>query len=310
MIFLPKDFIETDEGFIFAVVAHGIEQGKVLCFLRYIKLDESWIKVDTDQANELLKEQCPSYLYYSALLDAKLHAVAIDKIIKHYQPRERLQYILNKRQYDEIELDLIQLCDLLQEIGMDLSHIGITGSLLVGVQKQSSDIDLICYGRDVFHQCRASVAKLIRQNKLQDLTEEEWISSYNRRSCHLSFSEYVWHERRKGNKALINGRKVDLNFIDDTSNTDTMSYQKCGMITLQCLVMDDTYAFDYPAVFKVCHGEYDSIVCFTATYTGQAIAGEMIEVSGKIEQTLEGLKRIVVGSSREAIGEYIKVIHA
>ena len=150
---------------------------------------------------------------------------------------------------------------------------------------------------------------MLFRSKLQDLQEEEWLSSYNRRSCYLSFSEYVWHERRKGNKALINERKIDLNFIGDAPNTDTVSYQKSGVITLQCLVVDDTYAFDYPAVFKISHEEYEAIVCFTATYTGQALAGELIEVSGKIEQTQTGLKRIVVGSTREAVGEYSKVIH-
>jgi uncharacterized protein len=309
-MFLSKDFIETAEGFIFAVVAQGTEQGNVLCFLRYTEVNGVWVKVDTEQANAMLKEQCPGYLYYSPVLDAQLHAVALDRIVKHYQPKERLQQILNKKQSDQVEVDLIQLCYLLQENGVDLSKIGITGSLLVGVQKQSSDIDLICYGRDTFHQCREKVAKLIRQHQLQDLTEDAWLSSYNRRSCQLSFSEYVWHERRKGNKALINERKIDLNFIDDMPNVDTMNYQKCGMITLQCLVVDDTYAFDTPAVFKISHEEYEAIVCFTATYTGQALAGELIEVSGKIEQTQTGLKRIVVGSSREAVGEYIKVIHA
>ncbi len=309
-MFLSKDFIETAEGFIFAVVAHGTEQGNVLCFLRYIKVDGVWVKVDTEQANVMLKEQCPGYLYYSPVLDAQLHAVALDRIVKRYQPRERLQQILNKKQYDQVEGDLIQLCHLLQENGVDLSKIGITGSLLVGVQKQSSDIDLICYGRDTFHQCRSRISNLISQHKLQDLQEEAWLSSYNRRSCYLSFSEYVWHERRKGNKALINERKIDLNFIGDAPNTDTVSYQKSGVITLQCLVVDDTYAFDYPAVFKISHEEYEAIVCFTATYTGQALAGELIEVSGKIEQTQTGLKRIVVGSTREAVGEYIKVIHA
>jgi len=308
-MFLPKDFVETAEGYIFAVVWHGIEQGKVLCFLRYIEVEGAWIKVDTEQANALLREKCPGYLYYSVLLDAHLHAVVIDKIAKHYQPRECLQQILTKNHYDDVEGDLIQLCHLLQENGVDLSQIGITGSLLIGVQKQNSDIDLICYGRKTFHQCRAELAKLISQHKLQDLTEEEWLSSYNRRSCHLSFSEYVWHERRKGNKVLIRGRKIDLSFIDDTQSVDKMRYQKCGMITLQCLVIDDTYAFDYPAVFKVGHEDYDAIVCFTATYTGQALTGETIEVSGNIEQTQAGLNRIVVGSSREAVGEYIKVIH-
>ena len=63
-----------------------------------------------------------------------------------------------------------------------------------------------------------------------------------------------------------------------------------------------------PAEFKIAHDEFDAIVSFTATYTGQAVKGEIVEVSGVVEQSQQGVKRIVVGSSREAHGEYIKVI--
>jgi hypothetical protein len=35
-----------------------------------------------------------------------------------------------------------------------------------------------------------------------------------------------------------------------------------------------------------------------------------VEVSGIVEQSQQGVKRIVVGSSRESHGEYIKVIRA
>ena len=83
-----------------------------------------------------------------------------------------------------------------------------------------------------------------------------------------------------------------------------------GNVVLQCRVIDDEYAFDYPAVFKIDHHELDAVVCFTATYTGQAVKGELIEVSGQIERSSTGIKRIVVGSSREANAEYIKVICA
>ena len=55
-MFLSKDFIETAEGLRFAVVVNGIEQDKVLCFLRYMHTSEGWLKVDTEQANELLTE--------------------------------------------------------------------------------------------------------------------------------------------------------------------------------------------------------------------------------------------------------------
>ena len=78
---------------------------------------------------------------------------------------------------------------------------------------------------------------------------------------------------------------------------------------MQCKITDDSLAFDYPAEFKIDHDEISAVVCFTATYTGQALNGETVEVSGLLEQTEQGDKRIVVGSSREADGEYIKVVH-
>ena len=309
-MFFSKDFIETSEGLIFAIVAHGMEHGKALCFLRYVKDDADWKKVSTEPANAFLRQYHPDYLHYSPVLDAHLHAVAIDRVVKHHQPKQRLQHIMQENQLDAVERDLFQLCQLLQEHGLDLTQTGVTGSLLVGVQKQQSDIDLVCYGRSVFHQCRAITRELIEQEKLQELNDNDWQESYQRRSCELSFAEYVWHERRKTNKAVINGRKFDLNFIDDSLPSETTGYQKQGAITVQCRVIDDTHAFDYPAEFKIDHEHFDAVVSFTATYTGQAIKGETVEVSGVVEQTRQGVKRIVVGSSREAHGEYIKVIRA
>jgi predicted nucleotidyltransferase len=237
-----------------------------------------------------------------------LHAVATDRIVKHHQPKLRLQQLMQATRHDAVERDMVRLCQLFQQHDLDLAQTGVTGSILVGVQKPGSDIDLVCYGREVFHSCRAITRKLIELGHLQMLNDQDWQQSYERRSCDLSFDEYVWHERRKCNKAMINGRKFDLNFIDHCASSEAISYQKCGAVTLQCRVIDDTHAFDYPAEFKIDHEQISSIVSFTATYTGQAISGERVEVAGVLEQTEQGVKRIVVGSSREAHGEYIKVI--
>ncbi|MGZ4976759.1 MAG: nucleotidyltransferase domain-containing protein [Methylobacter sp.] len=307
-MFFAKDFIETAEGLIFAVVEQGLEDGKALCFLRYVCTPFGWKKVATEQANLLLQQQYPDYLHYSPILDAHLHAVAADRVVNHHQPKQRLQQIMQASRLDAVERDLFRLCVLFEQHGLDLAAIGVTGSILVGVQNPDSDIDLVCYGRKVFHQCRAITGKLIELGYLQALNDQDWQQSYQRRSCDLSFDDYVWHERRKCNKAVINGRKFDLNFIDHGADSKAVSYQKCGAITLQCRVIDDTHAFDYPAEFKIDHQQIASIVSFTATYTGQALNGETVEVSGMLEQSESGAKRIVVGSSREAHGEYIKVI--
>jgi len=308
-MFLSKDFIETAEGLRFAVVVNGIEQDKVLCFLRYMHTSEGWLKVDTEQANELLTQQHSHYLHYSSVLDTYLHAVEIPQILKHHQPRQRLQQLLNQTNLDAIETDLLHLCQLLQQGGVDLTQLGVTGSLLLGVQKSGSDIDIVCYNRAVFHQCRELMSQLLEQGALQDLYEADWRDSYQRRAGELSYADYVWHERRKLNKALVNYRKFDLSLLEPTLDTESIRYQKRGSVIVQTKVADDYYAFDYPAVFKLDHDEFTEVVSFTATYTGQAQTGEWIEVSGQVEQTPEGLKRLVVGSTREAQGEYIKVIN-
>jgi uncharacterized protein len=312
---LTKDFIETAEGLCFAVVQNGAETcgdgNKVLCFLRYLKQDDGrWQKISTEQANAYLKTHHPGYLHYSAVLDAQLHAVIIDNIVCHHQPRQRLQQILNNPQRDKVEQDLYDLCLLFQQNGLDLAQVGVTGSILIGAQKQDSDIDLVFYRREAFHKARAMTADLVSKQQLGNLGEKDWREAYARRSCDLSLQEYVWHERRKFNKALINGRKFDLNFVAETGNVNSSVYQKCGEITVRCKITEDQYGFDYPALYSIDHKTIKTVVCFIATYTGQAVIGEMVEISGLLEQMEDGSKRIVVGSSREAPGEYIKVIHA
>ena len=112
-MFLSKDFIETAEGLIFAVVEHSTEQGKALCFLRYVKVDGEWKKVTTEPANAFLKQHHPDYLHYSPVLDAHLHAVAINRIVKHHQPKQRLQKLRKANRRSAIEHDLFLLCDLI-----------------------------------------------------------------------------------------------------------------------------------------------------------------------------------------------------
>lgn len=303
-----KDFIQTKEGLTFAVVEQGLEDGKVLCFLRYVLQKGVWQKLATEQANELLKTDYPQYLFYSEVKSAYLHAVPVASITTHYQPQQCLQAILAKHKPDQVEQDLFDLCQLFQAHGFSLHDLGVTGSILMSAQNSNSDIDLVVYGREKFHQLRELVRQLIAADKCQQLDKNAWLESYKRRLCDLNYTEYVWHEQRKYNKALINQRKFDLNLIEPQVEPRVVSYEKQGPIVIQALVADAQYAFDYPARFLLRHDKVVEIVCYTATYTGQAEQGETIEAAGQLEVSSSGQLRVLVGSTREAEGEYIKVI--
>jgi predicted nucleotidyltransferase len=47
------------------------------------------------------------------------------------------------------------------------------------------------------------------------------------------------------------------------------------------------------------------IFCYSHTYAGQALPGEIAEAMGVLEETAAG-QRLVVGTTREARGEWIR----
>lgn len=308
--FKVKDFIKTADNLYFSVIKAGIEKGRVLSCLRYVNQKGVWKKFDTLSAYAFLQDNYPNYLYDSSLIDAQVHGVFIEKIVEHYQPREHLQLLLKHAAEDDVISDLISLCQLFLENGLDITQIGVTGSLLIGLQHSASDIDLVFYQRNIFHQARHLIPHLITENKLRPLSNKLWRQTFMRRGCELSFDEYLWHEQRKNNKALINGRKFDI-LLSQLSPVSEYNkpYYKQGKIVLTVKIIDASHGFDYPAKFLIDHLEIRAIICFSATYSGQAQTGEWVEVSGQLEKSEDACQHIIVGSSREARGEYIRVIN-
>lgn len=307
--FLPKDFIETAEGLIFAVISYHPHDNKVGAFLRYVKTDDRWQKIDTDAANRLLTRHYPQYLYHSGQFDAAFHAVSTEAILVHHQPEHKLQKLLDGEPTDLLTEKLHKLVNILTESGVELQHLGITGSMLISQQRHDSDIDLVVYGRKAFHAVREAVKKAVDADKLQPLDETLMQDNFQRRSSSLDFGTFAWHEQRKYNKAVIDGSKFDIGMVclSDELEVEHRHFMKRGSQVTKARVIDDQYAFDFPARYLIDHPRTPEVICFTHTYVGQAFKGEMIEVAGAVECDNAGSCRIVVGSSREATGEYIKV---
>ncbi len=311
-----KDFLETEEGLVFAVVSDKQENDCCLCFLRYIRSEtkNKWQKLDTKQANLYLRKNFPSYLYYSSVFDAALHAVPTLKINKHHQATKRLiDLVACKEPKNSLQVKLVQLITLLVKNGTDLDFLGVTGSFLIGAENDKSDIDLVVYDRKVFHQTRTVINNLIKENHLSALDQDFWEDAYKRRLPSLTFDEYVWHEKRKYNKAVFENIKFDLSLVTDDQKQEhsNQPYKKVGKVEITTEVSNDEYAFDTPSSYSLKHPQLQRLICFTPTYTGQAFIGETVEVSGFIEESEDGNdRRIIIGSSREAPGEYIKVIRS
>ncbi len=319
--FLPRDFVETANGLLFAVVEAGMEEGRVLSFLRYHRIGDSLQKFDTATANAFLAAAHPALLYRSPRHDAAVHGVPLEQIACHYRPAQRLAQIIQSEHTIDARPNqsaasgvwrerLLRLAQIVSGSPTAPDWLGVTGSLLVGAQWDGSDVDLVCYGRREFASARERLIEAQTTGILEPLPDELWRDAYRRRGCSLGWEDYLWHERRKGNKFACDGVKVDLSLIDAPSPAARRGGTKVQRTVLQCRVSDDTYAFDYPACYEVQHSEVCRIVCYTPTYFGQARTGEWIEAAGWIEHDSLGQQRLLVGTSREANGEFIRVLRS
>lgn len=308
-MFQARDFIITGEGLAFAVTLNGSEDGRVIACLRYVQDPNGlWRKVHTKEAEAILNHH-PRYLHYSPRRDSLVQAVPVEAIATHLKPRLRLQELLAHTSPNPLIARLKYLVTLFKAQGLASQYLGVTGSLLLGQYTERSDLDLVVYGRTAFALARLCVRQAIACGYLQELDASLWQTTYQRRGCALTFAEYLWHERRKHTKGAIDGTKFDLILAEDTSLApDPRAWHKIGRATICAQVLDAEAAFATPACYRLDHPEVDIALSFTATYAGQAETGEWVEIAGYLEQAPDGKQQIVVGSSREAPGEYIKVI--
>ena len=315
MTWLPRDFVITAEGLVFAVVDRFDDEPRIPCFLRYRPMaDGRPRKLGTDAANALLQRSYPRYLYHCERRQAALHGVRPTDVAKHLRPRERVRQLVDgQAANDPFEARAARLLGVLNDHGIASNNVGITGSLLVAGHRADSDIDLVLYDEAAFQRARDAVPRLIRDGLFQSLDEAAWADAYRRRGCALDERTFRWHEARKHNKALFDGTKFDLSLITETpvsaSTAALQTWRKLGPARITATVTDDSEAFHYPARLGIDHPDIAEVRAFTATYTGQARNGEWIEISGHVEQgAADGRQRIIVGSDRESAGQFIRVL--
>lgn len=293
-----RDFVETVDGWIFAVADYAHQDG-LRCLLRYVPDPEGtreargikYRKLDFDEAFVFLKKERPDYV-------RDLHVVPEKDVVKIYSPVIELQRVAK----DDSRVKKIST--LLVRGGVPEECIGITGSMLIGLQGPSSDIDLVAYGKS-WWKAREVLARAKVEGCIQELDDTMWRRIYAKRKPEIGFDEFVLHEMRKGNRGMIGGTYFDLLFTRDWSQiSPTLPGEVIGRRKIVAKVLDAEFSFDSPAIFKLDH-EVGEIFCYSHTYAGQALPGETVEAMGVVEKTPAG-QRLVVGTTREAKGEWIR----
>lgn len=306
----PRDYIATGEDLYFAVVLDTPENGRIISSLRYIKTQNGIRKISTFEAWELLKYHYPHYLYPSKRLSTEITAVPLSHISRLYKPEDATAALSAHCPDDALLRKARDIIKYFIDKGIGAKVLGITGSVMMGFHGPDSDLDFVIYDRDSFYAAQRIIRGAIDSHIFSELNHSAWLESYKRRSCTLPFDEYLFHEKRKNNKFIYHGTKVDINYqpLGREVFAPISPVTKTAVSTIRTKIIDDRFIFDYPARYIVNHSDIKEILVYTATYYGQAFKDESIEARGMVEYDANKKKHMVIGTSREAPGEFLRVI--
>jgi len=293
-----RDFIEDADGWLYAVSTYDNDE-KVGCVLRYVPDEKGervhpsgvrYKKFDFEDAYAFIAHNKP---YYSNLVQR----IPLQDIKNVLKPEVEIPRIAKKH---------VRVKKLLDLFGLPQGTIGCTGSLLCELDDETSDIDMVVYGKHWF-LAQDLVRQGILDGKLEGLSPDMWKKVYEKRKPEITYDQFVLHEMRKWNRGQIEGTYFDILYTrsyDELKSVPTGRGTVIGKMKIEAKVTDASLAFDSPAVYEVGHESVSRVLSFTHTYSGQALAGEIIEASGICEQHGDECW-LVVGTTREARGEYI-----
>ena len=300
-------------------------------------------KVGSEEAYTYLRENHPDYLYFCDVTNVEMMGVPLEKVERIIKPEERLLGL--KKTFEsggevknpELISKLMDIADFFHfKAGIEYENLGISGSILPGLQKDDvSDLDFVVYGLDNHRQAIAAfkeykggkvdIEEVDKTIDLYGITNDYWDFVYNKRMSDSSLTkeEFRWYENRKANRGTINGTLFD---ILATKNYDEIEgvwgdtvYEPQGIAQIECDIVSALGAFDNPSLYTIENVEildgvdFDltEIVSFTHTYAGEVVDGEHVIAKGKVEKVIVNGKdshyRLVVGTTREAIDEYVKL---
>ncbi len=292
-----RDFIITNDDWIFAV-ADYCHEGGIRSILRYIPDpegkrggDKKYRKLDCDDAFVFMKKERPEWV-------KDVHIIPWDSVKQILAPDKRLPSLVKKSSKVRAIVNTLK--------AIPLDKMGVTGSLLAGLENESSDIDFIVYGSSWF-KARDIIARAkMEKNPITEISDEMWHEIYRKRKPELSFDEFLRHELRKGNRGMVGGTYFDLLYVRDWEDiAPCLRGRDIGYETIEATVTNADFSFDSPAIYKIDHPEISYVLSYTHTYAGQALAGERIEARGVVE-VVGNMKRLVVGTTREPKGEWIR----
>jgi uncharacterized protein len=305
-------YLETRDDLFFAVKGMEHPPDRIISVLRYARSHAGADRVKGGvryrrfyhfpEQEQLLRVSYPQYLAYDPAFAASLQSVPRSRIRRVYDPCLRLGQLLNNKHKNGIEEDILAFVNRLQQAsGIDFSCIGVTGSLLIGLQNEHSDLDVAVYGTQQCRSCYSALLKILEdtaEGELCRLDSSGFDELYAQRviDTQMPWEAFVQLEGRKVNQGRFRKRPYFVRFVKNACevpyNYGQLQYVPVGRSTISASIADDSESIFTPCRYLlenvVCHGgsqirDLKEVVSFRGRFCEQARNGESVIATGTIE---------------------------
>jgi len=304
------DFVQTTDSLLFDVKGLLHPPDRTVAYLRYYPDNRGtrsrdavrYVKVyDLTKRHLLLERRWPSYLYYDEVQGRELQGVPKDNIVRLYAPKQRLATLLRLKRKDVLEASATRLVEALaRESGLSLKLFGISGSLLVDLHREGSDLDIIVYGMTAARRVQGALATLLADNRtFHAYGPRDLRRLYLRRSLReaITFADFELQERRK----VFQGRflrhdyfiRCVKNWEEITERYGDTRYVPTGECVISAQVTQDRESLLTPCRYliervEVLAGDLShspsEVVSFRGRFAEQARLGDRVFARGRLEK--------------------------
>jgi predicted nucleotidyltransferase len=323
---MDGDTFVTKDGFILNTFGYEHPEDRVFAFLKYIPaqykdlfnvqmLTRTWRFGDNQLFRaeklytarnyqtfiEAFRNNFPNYLYYDQTRGKELITAPYDTIEQVFVPKDRLVWLQNLPNPDNLQKLALQLINLIhKESNVSLDDLGIHGSIALNMHAPESDIDFVVYGTQNFRQVEEAIQNLVNTGRLSYIAGNR-IEAARKFQGRYQGKIFMYNATRKPEEV--------------TTKYGDYTYTPLEPLRFTATVCDDTQTMYRPSTYKITNYQPQDpqselpleqtptqITSNIGLYRNVARTGQQVKAAGtleKVQSTLEGsvFYQVVVGTA-------------
>jgi predicted nucleotidyltransferase len=327
---MDGDTFVTKDGFIMNTFGYEHPDERVFAFLKYIpsqykqlfnvemltrtwKFGESPLTQQLFRAEKLytaknyqtfieaFRKSFPDYLFFDETRGKELITAPLDKIEQVFVPKDRLVWLANLKNPDDLQSLALELIDVVsKESGVSKTDLGIHGSIALEMHAPESDMDFVVYGSQNFRLVEEAIQRLVNEAKFT------YIAGNRIEAARKFVGKY------KGKIWMYNATKK---LEEIKTQFGQYTFTPLAPVRFTATVCDDSETMYRPAIYKIigylpqdAQSELDltkipkQVVSNIGCYRNVARSGQQVKVAGtleKVQSTQDGsvFYQVVVGTA-------------